>query len=377
MFSINVIFSKHLFISFFHLLIKYHCHVICIYTIILIFRVLFNTLGSLSVLIPQLKQLGGNKLIIFTCKPPETEAKNSEKTINTTIKLKSTLEKCQKCKKQTENCVCAQIIDYSCLICKKNFKTKKALEEHCELHEDNPNPCTDCRLSYKTLTELAVHSIEHHLKFYKCPICVYKTPTKRAIQFHIQRHERNYRFTCEICGKGFVDRTHYKEHVEGHDGIKKFACDLCDKRFLYKTYLQVHVRLNHRSADELFRCHVCRKEFTFKKSLTRHLSLVHNVGRNLSSICQICGKLVTTPYSLKVHMRTHTGEVLFVCEICGKAFAKRAYLKRHLKKHCAVNTDNNTVEAKEWNLSIILMIANISYMKESYFLFNTIFLFTL
>ncbi|XP_064628593.1 sal-like protein 1 isoform X2 [Lineus longissimus] len=49
--------------------------------------------------------------------------------------------------------------------------------------------------------------------------------------------------------------------------------------------------------------------------------------------CRICGKHYYTPYKMKAHMRSHTGERPFKCVICNNAF----HLKHHLKAHLATH----------------------------------------
>jgi len=49
-----------------------------------------------------------------------------------------------------------------------------------------------------------------------------------------------------------------------------------------------------------------------------------------------CGKAYTAKFSLKRHLKKHTGEKEFICDdaSCGKSFPEKWQLKRH-KKHCS------------------------------------------
>ena len=52
--------------------------------------------------------------------------------------------------------------------------------------------------------------------------------------------------------------------------------------------------------------------------------------------CVFCGKVCSTPGSLRIHIRCHTGEKPFKCETCAAAFTNSSNLKRHYLSHTGV-----------------------------------------
>ncbi|XP_058464375.1 zinc finger protein 271-like [Malaya genurostris] len=76
------------------------------------------------------------------------------------------------------------------------------------------------------------------------------------------------------------------------------------------------------------RCHVCRKEFAWPKSLKIHLR-THTGERPYE--CEVCGKSFTRSDSLKAHRNTHGDVRVLQCHLCEASFTNESGLIRHQK----------------------------------------------
>ncbi|PBC27322.1 zinc finger protein 184 isoform X1 [Apis cerana] len=167
------------------------------------------------------------------------------------------------------------------------------------------------------------------------------------------RRRRN-KFTCQLCGRGFLQRSRYIVHKSFHKGIK-YECSECKKLFTNKENLGLHQKATHHIGNDI------NQEFEHAmqdSSLEskRHLSGEDNISNVIDHVlteeqytnkfsnnsndyqknfsCEQCKKLFETKEAYELHVKVvHDHDKLFICTICNKNFTQQTALKHHMSIH--------------------------------------------
>lgn len=107
---------------------------------------------------------------------------------------------------------------FTCDLCKKEFFTKFQLREHKLIHfEDNPFVCDTCGTGFKSRTCLNSHVFHKHnkIKRYKCPECPKSFKTRTQIKVHSRIHSGEKPFLCPVldCTYRSTTRGNMKLHL--------------------------------------------------------------------------------------------------------------------------------------------------------------------
>lgn len=78
-------------------------------------------------------------------------------------------------------------------------------------------------------------------------------------------------------------------------------------------------------------CLHCSRDFTTKSLLHQHITSIHIRARPYS--CKVCSYTTAVASSLRLHMRSHTGEKPFKCDDCGFTTADHNTLRKHRMRH--------------------------------------------
>ncbi|KAM7364680.1 uncharacterized protein ACRADG_001070 [Cochliomyia hominivorax] len=134
-------------------------------------------------------------------------------------------------------------------------------------------------------------------------------------------------FKCDICGAIFKQALNLQKHMQkSHDLTQYFTCIKCDHWFSLETEFFKHVE-NCNVLENCTEVSADNKKYKMDNFLTNNLSQDHNRK------CVYCEREFATPFALRMHVRTHTGERPFQCKYCTKSFKTQSQLNVHHKRH--------------------------------------------
>lgn len=215
-----------------------------------------------------------------------------------------------------------------------------------EAQENNKNiknklQCKICSRNFRSYKTLNVHMRMHMAKSYKCAVCGKIFTIKKSYERHIEGHKRQNLgklFECGICDKSFACLNAWKRHREIHLEVRNYSCELCGKAFVEKYSLRVH-QTSHfypsvktdKNADisSGYSCHICGKQSKTKTAMKKHM-LMHSAKKYT---CEFCNKRFSVKYSYKRHRRIHTGEKPYKCGYCERSFSDSSAWSKHVRTH--------------------------------------------
>lgn len=133
-------------------------------------------------------------------------------------------------------------------------------------------------------------------------------------------------FKCDVCGALFKQAMNLQKHLQkSHEANHCFTCNKCSHCFSLESEYHKHVQ----SCNYL-------KTMADKNSAIKMMAGGSNVNASPATECTrkciYCQRNFPTPFALRMHLRTHTGERPFQCKFCSKSFKTQSQLNVHHKR---------------------------------------------
>ena len=109
---------------------------------------------------------------------------------------------------------------------------------------------------------------------------------------------------CDLCGRGFRQKSQLRLHKKRHLGDKKYDCTFCSSKFITKGDLQRHIKSHLGQRD--YACNICEKTFTRQQTLNEHLNRHYGLK---PFECKICGQTFSEMSAVYKHVKTHVKNI--------------------------------------------------------------------
>eukprot|EP00347_Sterkiella_histriomuscorum_P012047 403370093 len=180
----------------------------------------------------------------------------------------------------------SQIFKCDILGCNKQYSKKTVLETHKrQKHNTNQNytcPQVGCESLFFDKVSYRSHKRSHaQIKEFSCIKCFKNFTTNGHLRDHIKSvHDKTKDFKCTYhgCTDSFARHSVLIVHMRKHTGERPYKCNQCEKAFTESGNLKVHKKTHNQQNERKYVCKIesCGKSFLNKCQIqTHYLSKKH------------------------------------------------------------------------------------------------------
>lgn len=124
----------------------------------------------------------------------------------------------------------------SCKECGKEFKSKKNLYSHSQIHKKKEKMmCEACAKEFSSQFDLDSHIAATHRRVvkkdcvFRCTYCQERFDSHLDLLVHVKQHNKEKKDAprlCEICAKVCANQKSYLSHMTTHRNQKSFVCEV-------------------------------------------------------------------------------------------------------------------------------------------------------